>query len=135
MAPKSKLHAIVYSALMAAIVYVLTQIYIPLGESRVHLGNAASMLAGLLLGPWLGGAASAVGAFLFDMVQGYPIVEALVTIRLSPSPCAFSVLMRTTAFTSALYLAPGAVMISTLLISTDFSCFSSLGSRTFLLLI
>ena len=79
MAPKSKLHAIVYSALMAAIVYVLTQIYIPLGESRVHLGNAASMLAGLLLGPWLGGAASGVGAFLFDMVQGYPIVEALVT--------------------------------------------------------
>lgn len=79
MRKKSPVHAIVYTALMAAIVYVLTLLYVPLGESRVHFGNAASMLAGLILGPWLGGAASGIGAFFFDLTHGYGIVEALIT--------------------------------------------------------
>lgn len=74
-----KIHRTVYTALMAAIVYVLTLLYIPLLDSKVHFGNAASMLAGLLLGPWLGGAASGIGAFFFDLTHGYGIVEALVT--------------------------------------------------------
>ena len=79
MSKRSSIYAIVYTALMAAIVYVLTLLYLPLGESRVHFGNAASMLAGLILGPWLGGAASGVGAFFFDLTHGYGILEALVT--------------------------------------------------------
>jgi uncharacterized membrane protein len=79
MSKRSTVHAIVYTALMAAIVYVLTLLYVPLGESRVHFGNAASMLAGLILGPWLGGAASGIGAFFFDLTHGYGIVEALIT--------------------------------------------------------
>lgn len=79
MAQKSNIHRIVYTALMAAIVYVLTLLYVPLLDSKVHCGNAASMLAGLLLGPWLGGAASGIGAFFFDLTHGYGIVEALVT--------------------------------------------------------
>ncbi len=79
MSKRSTVHAVVYTALMAAIVYVLTLLYLPLGESRVHFGNAASMLAGLILGPWLGGAASGVGAFFFDLTHGYGLVEALVT--------------------------------------------------------
>lgn len=72
-------HKLVFTALMAALVYLLTLVYVPLGESRVHFGNAASLLGGLLLGPWLGGAASGVGAFLFDLTHGYGFVEALVT--------------------------------------------------------
>ena len=80
MSSKFTIHRIVYTALMAAIVYVLTLLYVPLGESKVHMGNAASMLAGLLLGPWLGGLASGVGAFFFDLTKGgYGILEALVT--------------------------------------------------------
>ena len=80
MSRKFTIHRIVYTALMAAIVYVLTLLYVPLGESKVHMGNAASMLAGLLLGPWLGGLASGVGAFFFDLTKGgYGILEALVT--------------------------------------------------------
>lgn len=79
MSKRSTVHAVVYTALMAAIVYVLTLLYLPLGESRVHFGNAASMLAGLILGPWLGGAASGVGAFFFDLTHGYGLIEALVT--------------------------------------------------------
>ena len=79
MEQKSRLHGIVYAALMAAMVYVLTLLYVPLGESKVHFGNAASMLAGLILGPWLGGAASGVGAFFFDLTHGYGVIEALVT--------------------------------------------------------
>ena len=79
MSKKNPIYAIIYTALMAAIVYVLTLLYVPLGESRVHFGNAASMLAGLILGPWLGGLASGIGAFLFDLTHGYEFVEALVT--------------------------------------------------------
>ncbi len=79
MSKKNPIYAIVYTALMAAIVYVLTLLYVPLGESRVHFGNAASMLAGLILGPWLGGLASGIGAFFFDLTHGYEFVEALVT--------------------------------------------------------
>ncbi|MBQ1678873.1 MAG: ECF transporter S component [Oscillospiraceae bacterium] len=79
MSKRSTVHAVVYTALMAAIVYVLTLLYLPLGESRVHFGNAASMLAGLILGPWLGGTASGVGAFFFDLTHGYGLIEALVT--------------------------------------------------------
>ncbi|MBR7010463.1 MAG: ECF transporter S component [Oscillospiraceae bacterium] len=79
MSKRSTVHAVVYTALMAAIVYVLTLLYLPLGESRVHFGNAASMLAGLILGPWLGGTASGVGAFIFDLTHGYGLIEALVT--------------------------------------------------------
>ena len=80
MSRKFTIHHIVYTALMAAVVYVLTLLYVPLGESKVHMGNAASMLAGLILGPWLGGLASGVGAFFFDVTRGgFGILEALVT--------------------------------------------------------
>ena len=79
MKPKSSTHAIVFTALMAAVCYVLTLAYVTLGESRVHFGNAGSMLAGLILGPWYGGAASGIGAFFFDLTHGYDIAEALVT--------------------------------------------------------
>ena len=79
MSRKNQIHAIVYTALMAAVVFVLTLLYVPLGESKVHFGNAASMLAGLILGPWLGGLASGIGAFFFDLTHGYEFLEALVT--------------------------------------------------------
>lgn len=72
-------HKLVFTALMAALVYLLTLLYIPLLGSRVHFGNAASILGGLLLGPWFGGTASGIGAMLFDLTHGYGFVEALVT--------------------------------------------------------
>ena len=77
---KIPIHSLVFTALMAAIVFAMTMLYVPLGGSRVHFGNAASLLAGLLLGPWYGGAASGIGAFLFDLIHGYGILEALVTL-------------------------------------------------------
>ena len=79
MSRKNPIFPIVYTALMAAMVYVLTLLYVPLGESKVHCGNAASMLAGLILGPWLGGLASGIGAFFFDLTHGYEFLEAMVT--------------------------------------------------------
>ena len=79
MSRRNPICPIVYTALMAAIVFALTSLFVPLGGSKVHCGNAASMLAGLILGPWLGGLASGVGAFLFDLTHGYDFLEALVT--------------------------------------------------------
>ena len=79
MKKKDPIYAIVYTALMAAVCFVLTLIFVPLGESKVHFGNVGSMLSGLLLGPWLGGLASGIGAFFFDLTHGYGIIEAIVT--------------------------------------------------------
>ena len=73
-------HQLVFTAVMAALIFILTNIYVPLGQSKVHLGNTGSILAGLLLGPWLGGLASGIGAFLFDLLHGYGLIEALVTL-------------------------------------------------------
>ena len=53
MSKRSTVHAIVYTALMAAIVYVLTLLYVPLGESRVHCGNAARVSPSLPTQPAL----------------------------------------------------------------------------------
>lgn len=64
---------IVFAALMAALTVVgsALRIKVPadvVGTSAFHLGNIMCALSGLLLGPWLGGAAAAVGSALFDIV-------------------------------------------------------------------
>ena len=76
---KSKLFTIICTGLMAAVAYVMTLLYIPMGESMLHFGNPASMLAGLILGPWFGGMAAGIGAFFFDVTHAYGIVDALIT--------------------------------------------------------
>ena len=64
---------IVFAALMAALTVVgsALRIKVPadvVGTSAFHLGNIMCALSGLLLGPWLGGAAAAIGSALFDIV-------------------------------------------------------------------
>ena len=64
---------IVFAALMAALTVAgsALRIKVPadvVGTSAFHLGNIMCALSGLLLGPWLGGAAAAIGSALFDIV-------------------------------------------------------------------
>jgi len=76
---------IVFTALMAALTCVAStlRIVIPVdigGTTAFHLGNIFCALSGILLGPWLGGAAAGVGSLLYDVIF-YPayISECWIT--------------------------------------------------------
>lgn len=67
---KHNTYRTVFVALLAAMVYACTLIQIPLFASRVHLGNAVSILAGLLLSPLDAGLAAGLGSALYDATLG-----------------------------------------------------------------
>ena len=67
---------IVFTALMAALVCVASaiRVVIPvaIGDTTAfHLGNIFCALAGILLGPWLGGAAAGLGSLIYDVICLY----------------------------------------------------------------
>ena len=73
-------YKIVVTALMAAMVFVLTMVIsIPFLGSKLRFANAMCLLSGLLLGPLYGGLASGIGSGLYDLLNGYGIDEALIT--------------------------------------------------------
>ena len=87
MTTKSKLttRKIVFVALMAALTCVSSaiRVTVPLdiaGTTSFHLGNIFCALSGILLGPWLGGAAAGIGSLIFDVLF-YPayISECWIT--------------------------------------------------------
>ena len=62
-----------FAALMAALTAVASalRVKVPLdisGFSAFHLGNIMCALSGVLLGPWLGGAAAGIGSALHDII-------------------------------------------------------------------
>ena len=76
---------IVFTALMAALTCAAStaRIVIPVdigGTTAFHLGNIFCALSGILLGPWLGGAAAGLGSLIYDIVF-YPayISECWIT--------------------------------------------------------
>ena len=75
---------IVLAALMAALTIVGSAIRITMpidiaGTTSFHLGNIMCALSGILLGPWLGGAAAGLGSFLYDMTNPLYVSEAWIT--------------------------------------------------------
>ena len=75
---------IVTAALMAALVAVgsALRITLPLdigGNTSFHLGNIFCALSGILLGPWLGGAAAGFGSAIYDMLNPAYIAECWLT--------------------------------------------------------
>ncbi len=71
---------ITFTAMMAAMVYVVTLFRFPLLGSKVHFANAVCLLGGLLLGPVQGGLAAGLGSALYDAIAGgYDIVNVLIT--------------------------------------------------------
>ena len=87
MTTKSKFttRKIVFTALMAALTCVASaiRVTVPLditGTTSFHLGNIFCALSGILLGPWLGGAAAGLGSLIFDILF-YPayISECWIT--------------------------------------------------------
>ena len=67
---RNRLYRLVFTALLAAMVYVGTLIRIPLGESKVHIANALCILAGFMLSPVDGGVAAGLGSMLYDATLG-----------------------------------------------------------------
>ena len=79
MSRKITIHHIVYTALMAALIFALLSLLtFPFMGTKLHPSNAADMLAGLILGPWYGGLAAGIGNALYDLTVGYGL-ESLVT--------------------------------------------------------
>ena len=85
MKQKVSTRRIVFTALMAALTCVgsMVRIVIPMdigGSTAFHLGNIFCALSGILLGPWMGGAAAGFGSLIFDVIF-YPayISECWIT--------------------------------------------------------
>ena len=75
---------IAMAGLMAALTVVGSglRITIPVdigGNTAFHLGNIMCALSGILLGPWLGGAAAGIGSAIYDMTNPAYINEAWLT--------------------------------------------------------
>lgn len=75
---------LVFAALMAALTVAgsALRIKVPLdisGFSAFHLGNIMCALSGVLLGPWLGGAAAGLGSAIYDMLDPVYISECWLT--------------------------------------------------------
>ena len=71
---------IVFAALMAALTTAGSAIRVTLplevaGTTSFHLGNIMCAIAGLLLGPWLGGASAGIGSMIYDMMNPLYISE------------------------------------------------------------
>lgn len=73
-------YQIVFIAMMAALVCVVTFFRFPLMGSKVHFANSMCLLSGLLLGPVGGGLAAGIGSALYDaLFGGYGVLDCAVT--------------------------------------------------------
>lgn len=75
---------IVIAGMMAALTVAgsALRITLPLeiaGTTSFHLGNIMCALSGILLGPWLGGAAAGLGSALYDIMNPLYISECWIT--------------------------------------------------------
>ena len=67
MSKKLTLQKIVFIAILAALVFVVTFFRFPLLGSKVHFANAICLVSGLLMGPLAGGLAAGLGSMLYDV--------------------------------------------------------------------
>lgn len=75
---------IVLTALLAALTVAGSAIRVTLpidiaGTTSFHLGNIMCALSGLLLGPWFGGLAAALGSAIYDCLNPLYIAESWIT--------------------------------------------------------
>lgn len=77
--PHDTIKKMVLIAMLSALVFVASWLYIPFGESRFHLGNIMCILAGLLFGPFIGGLSAGFGSMLFDLTNPVYAPEFWIT--------------------------------------------------------
>ncbi len=77
---KKLIYKMVLCALFSALTFALTFVSVPLPTgAKVHLGNFACVLAGLLCGGVIGGISGSLGMGLNDIAQGYVWTTTLRT--------------------------------------------------------
>ena len=75
-----KIVKIVFGAVLAAMVFVVTMFRFQLLGSKVHFANAVCLLSGILLGPVWGGFAAGLGSALYDVsFYNEGIINLLIT--------------------------------------------------------
>ena len=75
-----KTYRLVFTALMAAMVYIGTLIRIPLGSSKIQVANAICVFSGFILPPVWSGIAAGLGSALYDVtLGGYDAVGCIIT--------------------------------------------------------
>lgn len=89
MSRKNPAQLIAFVGIMAAAAFVANFLSIPVGGSRIHLGNTIPLLAGMLFGGPIGALSAAIGSALFDIVYNFSdpasafaipsVLEAIVT--------------------------------------------------------
>ena len=67
---KITLTKLVLAGVMAAMVFAVTFFRFPLLGSKVHFANAFCLLAGMLLGPVIGGFSAGLGSAIYDLTAG-----------------------------------------------------------------
>jgi uncharacterized membrane protein len=79
---KWNLRTMTLIGLMAALVFATSglriEIPLPVDKAAVHFGNVMCVLSGLLLGP-IGGLASGIGSFFYDLTNPLYAPEAFIT--------------------------------------------------------
>lgn len=75
----SKTYKIVFTGVMAAMVFVITYLRVPFLGSKLSFGNVFCLLSGLLFGPTCGSLAAGLGSGIYDLVGGYDFIQALIT--------------------------------------------------------
>lgn len=70
---KDRMIKLCMAGLMAALCYVGYTMFpaITASGTKIHIGNAFVVIGALLLGPWYGGAAGAIGLTLADILGGF----------------------------------------------------------------
>lgn len=70
---KKTTKTVCFTAMFAAMVFLLTMLHIPVGTGYIHVGDSVIYIVALLLGgPWAF-LSAAIGAVLSDVVSGYAI--------------------------------------------------------------
>ena len=74
-----KIYKVVFTGVMAAMVFVITYLRVPFLGSKLSFGNVFCLLSGLLFGPTCGSLAAGLGSGIYDLVGGYDVIQALIT--------------------------------------------------------
>lgn len=68
---RKTIYFIILTAMFTALTFVGTYVSIPLGISKIHLGNFVCIIAGLLCGGLIGGISGSLGMGLNDILSSY----------------------------------------------------------------
>ena len=68
---KKIIKKIAYTGVLAAFIYIGTQLHIPTAIGHVNLGDLVILVAAYILGPF-SAIAGAIGSMLADLTAGYP---------------------------------------------------------------